>query len=113
MADREGPERELTIRPRAIVDIEEHAEYLEEHAPPEVPVRFRAAIMDAFNYVAQMPGAGARRKVRNSVLSNLRIWVVPGFNNYIVFYVMEGETIDVIRVIHGAQDVEAALEDEE
>ena len=47
--------RPVTIRPRAIEDIEQCAAYLEEHAAPEVALRFRSAIMQAVAQIEAMP----------------------------------------------------------
>lgn len=65
--------RTVRIRPRAIADIENHANYLEEHAPPDVTLRFRSVIVSAVEQIAVLPNAGARRSVKNPRLAGLRM----------------------------------------
>lgn len=105
-------ERKVNIRPRAIADIEHCANYLEENATPDVALRFRSAIMQAIAQIETMPGAGSPRRVRNSRLAGLRMWVVPGFRNYLLFYLTPAGEAEIIRLLHGAQDVNSILETE-
>ena len=109
----DSPPPPVAIRPRAVADIERHVEYLEENATPDVVVRFRFAIMDAIDRIAFMPRAGAPREVRNSLLSGLRMSVVPDFRNYLIFYLTPKGGIEILRVLHGAQDAKSILDDEE
>ena len=38
---------------------------------------------------------------------------VPSFSKYLIFYLPSAGGIDVVRVLHGAQDIERILRDEE
>lgn len=38
-----------------------------------------------------------------------RSWGIPGFRNWIVFYRVQGETVQLQRVMHGARDLPQAL----
>jgi len=107
------PEGQITIRPRAIADIERCADYLEANASPETVLRFRISIMKAVEQIAAMPGAGSPRHVSNPRLSGLRMWIIPGFKNYLLFYLTSSGSTEIIRLFHGAQDVNSILEVEE
>ena len=107
------PQRKASIRPRAIADVEKCAAYLEDNATPETALRFRSAIMQAVEQIETMPGAGSPRQVRNPRLSGLRMWIVPGFRNYLLFYLTPQGGAEIIRLFHGAQDVNSILEAEE
>lgn len=113
VSDDESRLARVQIRPRAVNDIERHAEYLEDNAPPDVALRFRIAIMDAIDQIAFMPTAGSPREAKNTLLRGLRMWVVPGFRNYLVFYLTPQDRIEIIRVFHGAQDIKNILDEEE
>jgi hypothetical protein len=39
------------------------------------------------------------------VLKPLREWPVKGFAEFLIFYLLQGDTIRVIRVLHGSRDV--------
>ena len=111
--DDNPPKRKVSIRPRAIADIEECATYLADNATQETSLRFRSAIMQAVEQIEFMPGAGSPRQVRNPRLSGLRMWIVPGFRNYLLFYLTPQGVAEIIRLFHGAQDVDSILESEE
>jgi toxin ParE1/3/4 len=36
---------------------------------------------------------------------------VPGFEKHLVFYRVDEESVEVVRVVHGARDLALALED--
>jgi toxin ParE1/3/4 len=68
--------------------------------------RFLAAAEDAITKLADMPGMGALRDFKNSELVGLRSWPIKGFESYLVFYMPTPTGIDVLRVLHGARDLE-------
>jgi toxin ParE1/3/4 len=103
----------VLIRPRAAADIESQAIWLEDNASAEVVQRFRVAVMEAVARIADTPGAGSPRHVTNQRLSGFRMWKVRGFRNHLLFYITSGEVPEVIRLLHGAQDVDRMLKDEE
>jgi toxin ParE1/3/4 len=103
--------RDISFRPQAIEDIEQHALYLEENAPPDIALRFRTAIMAGVDQISRMPSGGSPREVRNPMLAGLRMWIVPEFRNYLVFYLTPVGTVEIVRVFHGARDIETILED--
>ena len=113
MRQDDTPKRHISIRPRAIEDIERCAGYLEETATPKVALRFRSAIVEAISQIEAMPGAGSPRKVDNRRLSGLRMWIVPRFQNYLLFYLTPSGGAEIVRLFHGAQDVNGILEGEE
>ena len=113
MSSDDTPQRQMIVRARAAADIEKCAEYLEEKATPETALRFRSAVADALNNIVFMPGAGSPRKVRNPALPGLRMCAVPNFRNYLLFYITPAGNVEVIRLLHGAQDVNNILEAEE
>jgi toxin ParE1/3/4 len=113
MTDDRSRDRPLTIRPKAVEDIERQADYLDEHATPAVARRFRIAVMDAVETIREMPEAGSPREVRNPSLTGLRMWPVRKFRKYLLFYITPNESIEIVRLIHGARDLDAILEAEE
>jgi len=55
---------------------------------------------------------GKTREVRNPRLSGLRQWRVKGFESYLIFYRPIPEGIEVLRVLHGARDIDRILDEE-
>ena len=36
----------------------------------------------------------------------MRMWTVPGFPKYLVFYRASADELHILRIIHGARDIE-------
>ena len=104
--------RRIVLRPLVADDLEMHVEYLDEKASPEVSDRYLAAVNSAFEQVARMPDIGAPRDYLNPRVGNLRMWPVPQFRNYLIFNSTTIEAVEIIRILHGAQDVEVFIAEE-
>src|SRR5262245_25169681 len=72
---------------------------------PEAAERFLDALEAAFARLADMPRVGAPQEWRSARLREVRMWPIPQFSNYLIFYRERGDRIEVLRVLHGAQDV--------
>jgi plasmid stabilization system protein ParE len=84
--------------------------YLVSVNAPQVAVRFHSAVRAGVRSLVQHPFLGPRYPVRNPQLRNLRFWPVPGFDAICIYYLVEGDTIRVIRILHGKRDVRRILE---
>jgi len=51
----------------------------------------------------------ARVQIGYPELADLRKRSVVGFRNYIVFYRVSAEIVEVVRVLHGAREIASAL----
>ena len=56
--------------------------------------------------LAKMPELGAQRSFRNPRWSAVRAWPVNGFERYLIFYRPFTDGVEILRVIHGARDIE-------
>lgn len=59
-----------------------------------------------------MPQRGKLIQSNNPELGNIRQQAVKGFKKYLVFYRPTDLGVEILRVIHGARDIEAILEEE-
>lgn len=55
------------------------------------------------------PLAGPLVNAFHPRLDGLRHWPVPGFESHLIFYLTTPGRIEVVRVLHGAQDLESIL----
>jgi toxin ParE1/3/4 len=55
------------------------------------------------------PTLGSLLDIPNSALCDVRAWPIKGFRNYLIFYRLEEYGIMVLRVLHGARDIERIL----
>ncbi|WGV28793.1 type II toxin-antitoxin system RelE/ParE family toxin [Halotia branconii] len=69
--------------------------------------QFLQKIDSQLKMLASNPGMG---KKRDSLASNLRSFPV---GNYLIFYRSINQDIEVIRVLHGARDIQSIFEDSE
>lgn len=93
---------------RSVTDIVSHALVIARRQP-EAARRFVAAVEDAIRKLADMPGMGAIRGSPDPDLAGLRQWPVKGFRNFLVIYRPLRDGIVVVRVMHGAQDIDRAI----
>jgi len=101
------------IRPRARDDIiRQYRWYLVEKDVPEVAFRFLDAVEESVTQLLRMPAMGAPKLLKNSALAGLRVWPVEGFEDMRIFYLVQGESLKVIRILHGKRDINRILEGE-
>jgi toxin ParE1/3/4 len=74
--------------------------------------KFLIAAEDAFAFLVGMPGLGSPWETRNPEHHGLRFWQICGFPNHLIFYREIPDGIEVIRVLHGSQDIEGIFGDE-
>ncbi|MCY7346669.1 MAG: type II toxin-antitoxin system RelE/ParE family toxin [Pyrinomonadaceae bacterium] len=96
--------REITKKPQAERDIEECFVYIGEDNL-DIAVHFLVAVEDGIEQISRNPFIGSIRNFTNSQIKNLRMWSVRDFTDYQIFYKVEEETIEIIRVLHGARDL--------
>src|SRR5947209_4264737 len=102
--------REIIYSPRADFDVDSHfAKISSDHL--DAAVRFLDAVDDAVRKLARMPGMGAPRDF-DLPTKNLRSWPIKGFRNFLIFYRFSDERIEIIRIVHGAQDITAELSED-
>lgn len=99
------------IRPRASLDVVEQATYIGKDNILAAD-GFLNASTALFEFLAQSPQVGAVYPTKNKRLPGLRVYRVPGFPKHLAFYLERSFGIEIVRVLHGARDLDAALRDE-
>jgi len=102
------------IRPRAQDDVlRQFRWYLVEQDAPDAAFRFVEAVEASVEQLVHMPNICAPRELRNSALKGLRFWPVKEFDEFLIFYlVVEGDTVKVLRILHGKRDLDRILKKE-
>lgn len=96
-------------RAEARLDLLQHFVYIGEQSW-DAASRFLTAAQDACKLLARMPGAGAVREFKNPKASGMRSWPIKGFENYLIFYLKTDTGIEIVRVLHGARDLDRVFE---
>jgi toxin ParE1/3/4 len=95
------------IRPRAQDDIlRQFRWYLVEQDAPDAAFWFVEAVEASVEQLVRMPDMGAPREIGNPALKGLRLWPVKDFDEFLIFYVVAGDTVRVIRILHGKRDID-------
>lgn len=97
--------RRIRILPRANMDLRETSDYIGIDSM-EAGLRFWEAAHRTFDQLAEYPEIGRRRHVDVPHLSDLRQWPVKGFERNLIFYRVHDDVLEVIRVMHGARDID-------
>jgi toxin ParE1/3/4 len=92
-------------------DITKNYEYLSA-LNPSIALRFFDATRYSFAEIARNPEIGSLYKNNNPHLSDLRRWYVKGFKKYLIFYRIREESIEIVRLLQGAQNIERIFADE-
>lgn len=86
-------------------DLDEIASFLQQ-ASPYTAIRFLEAVDRASERLAEMPGLGSLGESAHPALAGLRLCPVRRFPKYLILYRPIAEGIEVVRVFHGARDIE-------
>jgi toxin ParE1/3/4 len=96
----------VVVRPRALVDLADIWAYIAEDSVNHAN-KFAALIDSQFRALARQPHMG---RSRPELATNLRNFPV---GHYVIFYVPLPKGVEIIRVLHGARDIESVLHEEE
>ena len=92
------------VAPAARDDLKRISRYIAvQMQSPQGAKRLRARFLHDFRRLARNPLMGQSCP---ELGENLRLWSV---GNYVVFYVPQVDGIDIVQVVHGAQDLPSAM----
>jgi toxin ParE1/3/4 len=103
----------LVVTEAADSDIVEAAGYLAEAAGTDVALRFYLRVDGAFLMLSSNPSIGHPRSFRRADLAAMRSWRVPGFDNWLIFYRATSRKLEIVRVVHGARDLDRLFGDDD
>jgi toxin ParE1/3/4 len=102
--------RRILVRPAADRDLDDQAEYLAAHESLETGLRFYRAAEETFRLLASQSKMGKPAECRSPLLAGMRMFPLKGFPKHLVFYRPLERGIEVIRVLHGARDIESLFQ---
>lgn len=90
---------------QSIRDIEESFVYIAE-VDLDKAVYFLVAVEETLEVLSVNPLIGSNRRFENKKLSDLRIWRVKGFENYLIVYlpVSENKIVKLVRLLNVNRD---------
>jgi toxin ParE1/3/4 len=96
----------LVISEAAAADIVEQADWYQEQSGAELVRRWERPVTSAVLRIVDHPSAGPITKFQASELSNVRRVLIPGFPKHLIFYQVHKSELLILRVVHGARDLE-------
>lgn len=101
----------ITLTDLAVADILEQADWYEAQADRKLGKRWEEAVTSTLLRISQKPNAGSPCTFRADELHGTRRVPVAEFSKHLVFYKSHESEILVLRVIHGARDLESLFSD--
>ena len=96
---------QIRFREVALRDIDAITDYLEK-IDPDLADRFEASVQEVAALALKYPGLGRTLEALPPSLREARFLIPRGFRNYVVYYLPVATGIDVLRIVHGARDLE-------
>jgi toxin ParE1/3/4 len=93
----------------AEIDIIEQADWYEEKSDSKLAKRWSEAVTSAVMRVLRNPSSGAPCRFSRTELRGIRRVPISGFPKHLVFYSVEDNDVLILRVLHGARDLESLL----
>ncbi|MBI5849853.1 MAG: type II toxin-antitoxin system RelE/ParE family toxin [Planctomycetes bacterium] len=87
------------------------AEYLATEASLRVALHFLERAEEAFALILRSPRIGHLQVFRSLELEGVRAWHVRGFAKWLVYYREVEDGVEVLDVMHGAQDRDARFQE--
>jgi plasmid stabilization system protein ParE len=100
-----------TLSAEAVADLDTIWEYVARDDVDAADRIVEAAYRVCTN-LAKHPELGPLRRFYSSGPGNIRYFVITEFPNYLIFYRVVADGVEIIRILHGAQDVGDLLAEE-
>lgn len=100
--------RRILKRPQAERDIEECFVYIGEDNF-DAALSFLTAVEKSLDLLSAFPFSGSKRNFGPGY-GELRMWVIGGFEKHEIFYLINDESVDVVRVLHSARDIRSIFD---
>jgi toxin ParE1/3/4 len=101
--------RRLVFSDASITDILEQAEWYAAQMGQPLAQRWQKAVMTAISHSLTRPATGAPCKFRSLALRDVRRATISGFPKHLLFYRFDDDEVFVLRLVHGARDLERLL----
>jgi len=90
----------------AVTDFLEQAEWYERQSGARLANRWERAVTTSLFKLTKTPNIGTRCNFASKDLANLRRIAIDGFPRHLIFYKTQASEVLIIRIVHGARDLE-------
>ncbi|WP_332950363.1 MULTISPECIES: type II toxin-antitoxin system RelE/ParE family toxin [unclassified Microcoleus] len=99
----------LIVKNRATQDLRQQANYILVNGNARAAEQFLELAEASFAQLATIPGMGKVVRLVSSGMGEIRQWRIKDFQDYLIFYRIQDDRVEVLRVLHGARDLEDIL----
>ena len=99
----------LVLSDAAVAVILEQADWYSTQNGKALVQRWEAAVTSAIMRALHRPNTGAPCHFQTAELHDLRRTAIPGFPKHLLLYRFDRDEVLIVRVVHGARDLEALL----
>ena len=103
--------REVVELPSAGQDIKDILNDLVDRENSLLALKFIDALREAYEDLSSFPEIGAIREFKKA--ETLRLWCLTTFKNYLLFYRVTETKVEIVRILHGARNVDAIFHDDD
>lgn len=96
----------LVLSDSAVADILEQADWYRAQSGRPLALRWERAVTSAIKDVVRRPAAGSSCTFKSLELQGVRRVLIPKFPKHLLFYRFTEGEVFVLRVVHGARDLE-------
>lgn len=101
--------RRLLFSDAAMADILEQADWYSAQSGQRLVLRWEKAVTRAVSSVFRHPATGTSCSLHSVELADVRRTSILGFPKHLLFYRFDDEEIIILRIVHGARDLERLL----
>lgn len=99
----------VVVRPAARNDQLDIAEYYDAEGGETLGSRFIDQCDAGFQRLSHFPRSGTLVRYKHPKLEGCRFILVPEFDKILIFYKALPDRIEIVRILHGARNIEEAL----
>lgn len=97
----------LVLSDVAVGDVLEQADWYASQSGHALAARWEKAVTSAILRISKNPQAGTPCTFRSAQLQGVRRTTIRNFPKHLLFYRFDGEELFILRVVHGARDLES------
>jgi toxin ParE1/3/4 len=95
----------LIIRDRATQDLRQQANYILINGSAATAEQFLELAEATFDRILTVPRIGKSLEFLSDRMGEVRQWRIKNFQDYLVFYRLQEDRVEILRVLHGARDL--------
>ena len=102
-------EPRVVVSDLAVVDILAQADWYELQSDSKLATRWERAVTFSVLRLVRMPRSGQICGFTVQALQDVRRFPISGFRSHLIFYRIRNNEIHILRVLHGARDLDRPL----